>query len=741
MADTGIVPRDTDTWRALITEYGQLTKLTGHSPQSRGQRFNGLIAELLECWDISARANKRSKGEIDVGFTLEGVRYVLEAKWEKTKADTGDLAKLHKRVQQRLSGTHGVFLAMAGYTPEAVADLGDGQRLELLLLDRTHWEAMLSGLVPPQELLSLARDHAAFQGDAYAPLHKLLASQARPSSVDFNASAQRPGTDNAGSAQSRPVLSVRNSNQLGLYCIAPDSLLLTTARGIVRADLTSRTVSPAIDVAHCHRNPLVLGDGSILFTRCFGVGRFHNGRISVAAGGAVGATSLTPGTDDTAWFLDNGSESTPASISRIATELTDQARYGLDYPAAMATNAAWITPEQLVIIGGAGMAVTTLSDRSASHRALTQANPMGLLRRDENTVLTTGDNLTVAVTHLHTGQPLEVAVVPELRGSVSELAQSANGDIYVAAYDMSADNYTVMQLNTAAPQTPPLLNVATPTATASGSTHPTAPIRARPTQRDAPHTLTSGGQTATPPFNEVAAALVISRREERERGHSDGFAFAPALGWPCLEHLAARGFRLDFWLESLRNGWHDVLVGRAPDGATTAAWLPELADRLGTYLDPVGQERWSFTPSSDYVEGFADGLRSVYDSVRHANGKTPDEAPASVFLAVKGILGSINFDGSAVTIRKEGYGPRMKGVKRLPVNEIQQVIVKPATAMFHGYIQFVVQDQPPAPDVRLSLAAGRPHREDPYSISFSRRANSDIERLKQHVNSAITSYH
>nr|WP_262928595.1 DUF4429 domain-containing protein [Streptomyces sp. CBMA152] len=104
---------------------------------------------------------------------------------------------------------------------------------------------------------------------------------------------------------------------------------------------------------------------------------------------------------------------------------------------------------------------------------------------------------------------------------------------------------------------------------------------------------------------------------------------------------------------------------------------------------------------------------------------------------VKGVLGSINFDGETVTIRKEGYGPRMKGIRSLTVREIDHVIVKPATAMFHGYIQFVVRDHPPAPDQRLSTASGRPHREDPDSMSYARRANREIEHLKAKIESAI----
>jgi hypothetical protein len=109
----------------------------------------------------------------------------------------------------------------------------------------------------------------------------------------------------------------------------------------------------------------------------------------------------------------------------------------------------------------------------------------------------------------------------------------------------------------------------------------------------------------------------------------------------------------------------------------------------------------------------------------------------SDFIAVKGILGSITFDGETVTIRKEGYGPRMKGIKELPVREIEQVLVKPATAMFHGFIQFVTRDHPPAPDRRLSTASGRPHREDPDSMSYPRRANQEIEKLRVRIETAI----
>jgi hypothetical protein len=68
--------------QALIGEYGRLRRLDGHTPQSRGQRFNEIIATMLRAWGFDARSSVRAKGEVDVAFAAGGVRYVVEAKWE-----------------------------------------------------------------------------------------------------------------------------------------------------------------------------------------------------------------------------------------------------------------------------------------------------------------------------------------------------------------------------------------------------------------------------------------------------------------------------------------------------------------------------------------------------------------------------------------------------------------------------------------------------------------------------------
>ncbi len=223
----------------LISEYGELRRLEGHSPQTRGQRLNEVIAETLRCWGIEARTSIRSLGEIDVGFSVGGVRHVVEAKWEQARADTGHVAKLQKRVRQRFAGTCGVFLSMSGYSREALADVAHGERLEVLLLDASHFEAMLAGLVPPEEMLSLLHDRAAFYGEAHTPPATLIASTVAPQ-VTFGHPNQLTGpllrTAPPG-VTGEVLFSVPDSNQLGLARLDRDHLLVTTQHGIMAVDL------------------------------------------------------------------------------------------------------------------------------------------------------------------------------------------------------------------------------------------------------------------------------------------------------------------------------------------------------------------------------------------------------------------------------------------------------------------------------------------------------------------------
>lgn len=430
--------RDIARWHELIREYRGLRMLEGHTAQSRGRRFNDMIAELLRCWGIEATTSVRGTGEIDVVFSHASVRFVLEAKWQTPKADTGQIAKLQKRVRQRIAGTYGIFLSMSGFSDEALVEVKDGERLELFLLDVSHWEAMLAGLVPPDELLRLVHDRAAFHGDAHASLATLLVSGTSLPPVDFGPPpglTDSPVRSGVEGVTGETVLSGIDSNQLGIASRKDGHLLVTTSRGVLDVDLERRTTTIAVPVPDCLRNTVPLEDRSVLFARRHGVGRFSGGELSVVGGGGTGNISLLRHPDGGMWLFDNGHMAGPgASVIKLGDRVGDEERYAVDWLSASATSAVWISEQLMVSVGGSRVVVSDVlnSDSIRQHR-LESSNPMGIVHLGDGIVLTAGDAVAVHRTDTETGNS-EQLVDLALAGSVYELARADNGDVFVAAY-------------------------------------------------------------------------------------------------------------------------------------------------------------------------------------------------------------------------------------------------------------------------------------------------------------------
>lgn len=138
--------------RELLDQFGRMSRLEDLTAQRRGQQFNGFIAELFAYWGVDR----------------------VQAKWEKEPVSLDPIAKLSRRISQRFVGTRGVFLSMSGYTEDALSDMLRGQQPDMLLLDRTHFEAMLSGLFSPNDLFTELVDQASYRGEVYIPLTDLI---------------------------------------------------------------------------------------------------------------------------------------------------------------------------------------------------------------------------------------------------------------------------------------------------------------------------------------------------------------------------------------------------------------------------------------------------------------------------------------------------------------------------------------------------------------------------------------
>jgi hypothetical protein len=105
---------------------------------------------------------------------------------------------------------------------------------------------------------------------------------------------------------------------------------------------------------------------------------------------------------------------------------------------------------------------------------------------------------------------------------------------------------------------------------------------------------------------------------------------------------------------------------------------------------------------------------------------------------VKGVLGSISFDGEWITITKTPVGPKPAPV-RIRAADVTGTRYKAGIMLMHGYVQFVLPGSTPAAEKGGVLAAGRPPYEDPHSLSIPRKSNDVAAKLVAAVEQARVS--
>jgi hypothetical protein len=102
---------------------------------------------------------------------------------------------------------------------------------------------------------------------------------------------------------------------------------------------------------------------------------------------------------------------------------------------------------------------------------------------------------------------------------------------------------------------------------------------------------------------------------------------------------------------------------------------------------------------------------------------------------VKGVLGTISFDGEWITITKTPVGARPAPV-RIRAADVTGTRFKPGTRLFHGYVQFALPGSLAAGERSGLMQGGRPPYEDPHSLSIPRKSNDAAEKLVAAVEQA-----
>lgn len=156
---------------------------------------------------------------------------------------------------------------MSGYTKHTAPAAELGQQPEVLLLDRSHFEAMLFGLITPDELLERLTTHVTRRGGVYVPLEDLLVANAPAPPPAFtvasgDAEPKPLIRDTAGGIEPRGVLLGRPgwSSPTGLGTGSGTSdVLITTHDGIIRVDPQKGATAWALppvrlprDTSSCH---------------------------------------------------------------------------------------------------------------------------------------------------------------------------------------------------------------------------------------------------------------------------------------------------------------------------------------------------------------------------------------------------------------------------------------------------------------------------------------------------------
>lgn len=376
-----------------------------------------------------------------MAFTLNGTRFLLEAKWAGAKSDGGQLAKLDQRLRESLAGTRGIFLSMSGFTPDAVVGRSTGQQMATVMIDASHFEAMLAGLLPPGDLFDAVQDHAAFVGTPNPTLLDLLPASTRDPVFTYGAGPNCPSEVVARSSvhlSGRFELAYVDGRQHGVHFDrSVGAVLVTTPDGIAEVFPGESRAQWRVPVRHCRRNAYCTADGWTYFIHEHGAGRARDGVVEAVAGGFAGSASLIEGPDGVPWVTDNGNAyvgGISSSLVKLGDRVGDEVRYRLDevFPASSAGCAAWLVGDRFVVVSHGFASLVSLGDDGAQlveQYAHDVGNPMGIFRDGEDAVVVAGGD--VAIRRLRFGGRAGISHLADLRlvGSVVEICAASDSEM------------------------------------------------------------------------------------------------------------------------------------------------------------------------------------------------------------------------------------------------------------------------------------------------------------------------
>ncbi|MFB7884481.1 restriction endonuclease [Microbacterium sp. NPDC056057] len=140
---------------------------------ARGKAFERILHSMFWEAELHPRLSFRPKGEeIDGSIWLDGRTLLVEAKWTQGPHPASSIYQFRGKVDGKLVGTVGLFVSMAGFSPDAVNALVAGKELNVVLMDGQDVREIVAGTFSPRAAIRQKLRAAGDFGTPFAPLAK-----------------------------------------------------------------------------------------------------------------------------------------------------------------------------------------------------------------------------------------------------------------------------------------------------------------------------------------------------------------------------------------------------------------------------------------------------------------------------------------------------------------------------------------------------------------------------------------
>ncbi|MCL7429817.1 serine/threonine-protein kinase [Streptomyces sp. YS415] len=360
-----------DEVQELLAEYGQWAVDDTASARDRAQQLVSIVADLLLRTVPAAAVQMSETGALPaVFFDFEGRDYLVSCTVDESVVADGTISRIVRDagLSGRPGDTRWVLLSWA-HKARQLDQLIDGIRGFGVVLDRTHLDAAVAGLLPLADLIQ----DVFRRREPYLPLAELAMSRtARDVPLTMTAADQLTApvhvpTQTWCGATSNVALvgEMTEAQPSGMAWRAGDSLLVTYEDGLVDLDPVRGRTMWFLTVDGCHGAPIVGPDGAVMVIAGPAVIRWHEGALTAVAGGFEPGAELLAGPGGEPWVLSGsgvtyGAGEGTLALTRVGDTVGTQLRYPVSFEAAVRA-ATWLDGRRFFLAASGHSAVADLS--------------------------------------------------------------------------------------------------------------------------------------------------------------------------------------------------------------------------------------------------------------------------------------------------------------------------------------------------------------------------------------------